>query len=142
MFPKLVRHSPKHQRGSMLVIALFVIVVLAFLGLNITKMLSSSNDSVIYEVLGQRALNAARSGIECRIAYTLTNVGPSTCIDGVTHFFPNVMGLENCQFTVEQSRKEVSDGSIKKAYYQITSTGLCEVGNIVVSRTVYIDAIM
>jgi MSHA biogenesis protein MshP len=132
----------KHQQGSMLVIALFVIVVLAFLGLTLTKILSSSNDNVIYEVLGQRALNAARSGIQCSLADTVNNSSSANCDNGVTYVFNDVAGLDNCQFTAEKISKEINDGSIKKDYYQFTSTGRCEVGSIVVSRTVYIDAIM
>jgi len=148
MFPKLTpQHSWKRQHGSMLVLALFVIVVLAFLGLTITKMLGSSNDNVIYEVLGQRALNAARAGIECQIAHNFPIAGAtSSCSEPLaspplTHVFDQVAGLENCQYSASTTNKTVIDGSKTLAYLQFSSTGQCTVGNIVVSRTVYIDAI-
>ncbi|KXI30113.1 hypothetical protein [Paraglaciecola hydrolytica] len=135
--------SFKKQRGSMLVIALFVIVVLAFLGLTLTKLLSGTNDNVIYEVLGQRAHNAARTGIECRLAEAFPIVGATAyCSTATPPNFDSVKGFENCRYDSTASTKIVKDGSKSLNYVQFSSTGTCEVGNIVVSRTVYIDAIM
>ena len=132
----------RQQRGSMLVIALFVIVVMAFLGLTLTQLLSSSNDKVIYEVLGQRAMNAARAGIECRIADTFPIAGAQAyCTSAQDKQFNNVPGLENCGYHTTVTNKTVQDGSTTLSYYQFSSTGQCQVGNVVVSRTVYIDAI-
>jgi MSHA biogenesis protein MshP len=140
----LLSQSWQRQQGSMLVIALFVIVVLAYLGLTVTKLLSASTDNVIYEVLGQRALNAARTGVECRIATTFPIAGASNpyCGTGVIPDLNNVAGLENCQYTASVNEKTVTDGSKSLSYFQFSSTGQCAVGNIVVSRTVYIDAIL
>ena len=137
---RVLVNSRQRQHGSMLVIALFVIVVLAYLGLTVTKLLSASNDKVIYEVLGQKALNAARSGIECRIAATITEVINTNCSNGAKKEFTNVPGLENCQYTSQVDQKTVKDKGITKFYYQFSSTGQCAVGNVVVSRTVYVDA--
>ena len=52
------------QRGCMLVISLLVILVLTLLGLTITRLLSSSSETIFYEVVAQRLLSAARAGIE------------------------------------------------------------------------------
>ncbi len=46
----------------MLVITLFVILVLAFLGITMINLLSGTSQSVIYEVLGARAQFAAQPG--------------------------------------------------------------------------------
>ena len=54
----------KRQRGSMLVMTLFIIIILAFLGITMVNLLSSSNQSVVYEVLGARAKMAAQSGVQ------------------------------------------------------------------------------
>ena len=67
----------RKQRGSMLVIALFIIIVLAILGLAMLRMLAASADSVVSEVYGQRALNAARAGVERSIAAAFPVVGAS-----------------------------------------------------------------
>ena len=74
-----VRHHPAKQRGSMLVISLFVIIVMALLGLTLSRLLSASSESIIYEVYGQRALNAARAGVEAQIALAFPISGTATC---------------------------------------------------------------
>lgn len=130
---------PLQQQGSMLVMALFVIVVLAYLGLTISRLLASGTDAVVHEVLGQRALNAARAGIECQLATTFAS---SPCTNLPQFTFTNVRGLENCTYQANVAQKNVIDGSLTRTYAQFTSIGQCAVGNIVVSRTVYIDAML
>lgn len=131
----------KHrQRGSMLVIALFVIIVFGLLGLTMTRLLSSSSETVIYEVLGQRALNAARTGLErCLAAKYPTPSSTATCAD---YTFVNVPGLENCRFSVSPSPDvTVVDGGNTFTYSKFTSVGRCDAGNIIVTREVYVDAL-
>ncbi|WP_340676981.1 MSHA biogenesis protein MshP [Paraglaciecola sp.] len=134
-------YSRKSQQGSMLVIALFVIVVLAFLGLTITKMLSATTDNVIYEVLGQRALNAARTGLECNLSakYPIPAQKPY-CVDLTVKDLSHVSGLENCRYTVSFNDVTVKDRGKTFTYSDFTSTGKCEVGNIIVTRTIYVDS--
>jgi MSHA biogenesis protein MshP len=139
MHHKKNRIFPRQQHGSMLVMALFVIVVLAYLGLTISRLLASGTDAVVHEVLGQRALNAARAGIECQLATTFAT---TPCANLPQFTFNNVQGLENCTYQASVSQKNVIDGSLTRTYAQFTSTGQCAVGNIVVSRTVYIDAML
>jgi MSHA biogenesis protein MshP len=141
MYPK---HQRIQQRGSMLVMALFVIVVLAFIGLSLNKMLASSADAIVHEVLGQRALNAAKAGIECQIAANLP-ISASTapyCSSPINFSFNNIAGLENCQYTTSSNSKVIRDGTLIQTYYEISSTGQCVVGDIVVSRTVYVDLML
>ena len=129
--------NQKHaQQGSMLVIALFVIIVLAMLGLTMTRLLSSSSETIIYEILGQRALNSARSGIECAVA---SQFGTG-CSQPSNKTFNNVAGLENCSYTVTTNNKAITDGAKTFTYWTFSSTGQCSAGNIIVSRTVYVDA--
>ena len=136
-------HFSRRSRGSMLVLAIFAIVVLAFLALTIGKLLSSSTDSVVHEVLGLRALNAARTGSECRLASLIpANSSSPYCGNPGYWQFNNIAGLENCQYTTRLVTKLVVDGGINHTYYQITSTGQCTAGNVVVSRTINVDAIL
>jgi MSHA biogenesis protein MshP len=141
MYPK---HQRAQQRGSMLVMALFVIVVLAFLGLSLNKMLASSADAIVHEVLGQRALNAAKAGIECQIAVNLpiSAANAPYCSSPTNFSFNNIAGLENCHYTSSSNSKVIRDGILIQTYYQISSTGQCVVGDIVVSRTVYVDLML
>jgi MSHA biogenesis protein MshP len=133
------RHS---QGGSMLVIALFVIIVLSLLGLTLTKVLSASSEAIVYEVYGQRALNAARAGAEAQVALAFPITGSASGADTAAFAFSAVAGLENCQYDAKCEQLTVTDGIINLAYYKFTSTGQCSAGNIIVSRTVYVDGIL
>lgn len=143
MFLKCRQHNllikPTKQRGSMLVIALFVIIVFALLGLTMTRLLSSSSETVIYEVLGQRALNAGRAGIECAVAGEFG----AGCENPVSKAFSDVAGLEKCQYSViKDGPKTITDGGKTFNYFAFTSTGQCREGKINVTRTVYVDAMV
>jgi MSHA biogenesis protein MshP len=138
------RASLIKQKGSMLVIALFVIIVFALLGLTMTRLLSSSSDAIIHEVYGLRALNAARTGIEQAISATfpLPPNTPSCNAASVTpvDFHPNIKGLENCSYVVDCERITVTDGATY-THYRFESTGSCQVGKILVSRRINVDAL-
>ena len=130
--------KPSTQRGSMLVIALFVIIVLGLLGLTMTRLLSSSSEAIIHEVLGQRALNAARAGINCAVAKQLG----TGCVNPSIKTFTGVAGLENCSYEYEISTpRSIVDESKKFTYWIFNSTGQCRVGNTIVTRSIYIDTI-
>jgi MSHA biogenesis protein MshP len=123
----------------MLVIALFVIIVLALLGLTMTRLLSSTSETIIHEVLGQRAINAARSGIECAVAAELG----AGCSNPVYKELNGVTGLENCSYSVvETPPKTITDGGETFTYLTFTGTGQCTAGKINVTRFVYVDAML
>jgi MSHA biogenesis protein MshP len=132
------------QRGSMLVISLFVIIVLALLGLTMTRLLSSSSESIIYEVLGQRALNAARAGIECALAEQFKQDPLETvCAHTARKEFNGIAGLENCSYDAKLPNSvAITDGVKNYAYLTFTSTGQCSAGKINVTRVIYIDAML
>ena len=126
------------QKGSAIVIAIFVIV--ALLGAGLVKILASSAESVAYEVIGTRAYAAAQTGAQ----WQLLEVFPhdtdtrTTCQSSITApDFSNVEGLENCEATVTCNDDGEFDGT---TYYIITSTGQCTVGGVITSRTVEIEA--
>jgi MSHA biogenesis protein MshP len=128
----------------MLVIALFVIIVLALLGLTLTKLLSTSSDAIIHEVYGKRALNAARTGVEQMISNAFPfapdtpscSVAPASPID----LNPNIKGLANCSYLAGCEVITVTDGATY-TYYRFESTGSCQVGNTLVSRNIKVDAL-
>lgn len=126
------------QRGSMLVIALFVIIVLALLGLTMTRLLSSSSETIIYEVLGQRAINAARAGVECAVADEFG----AGCSNPTFKEFSGVVGLEGCSYEVTPVSKSIEDGAKNFTYWTYSSTGQCTAGKINVTRFVYVDAML
>jgi MSHA biogenesis protein MshP len=141
----LRRHSqnfaatPISQQGSMLVIALFVIIVLGLLGLTMTRLLSSTSETIIHEVLGQRAINAAKSGIECAVAAKFG----AGCSNPDNKDLSGVAGLESCSYSVSETLpKAIKDGGRTFTYLTFTSTGQCTAGTIKVTRLVYVDAML
>ncbi len=56
--------SPRRQRGFALIAAIFLIVVLALLGMFIVRISGVQNQTVNVALLGARAFEAARTGIE------------------------------------------------------------------------------
>ena len=134
--------SPAKQKGSMLVIAVFVIIVFSLLGLTLTRMLASSSDAIIHEVYGLRALNAARAGVEKTISAAFPLSGSPSCNAASTQvdFNANIKGLENCSYLAGCRVISVIDGATYK-YYRFESTGSCQAGNILVSRRINVDAL-
>ena len=142
MRPNPMQCKFKHQRGSMLVISLFVIIVMALLGLTMLRLLTASADAVVHEVYGARALLAAQSTLELTLkdAFPLTQDGASVC-STQTKTYANVAGLENCSAVASCS---VTTGFVGETiqYYSFQSIGICSAGKVTASRTVAVDAIL
>ena len=62
------------QQGSMLVIAIFIIVVISLLAASLSRILSSTADSVANEVYSAKAYYAADSGMEYGIYQVLNGL--------------------------------------------------------------------
>ncbi len=155
----MFKSTPAKQRGSALVLALFIMVVMLLLGAALVRMLSSSGEAIAYEVVGTRAYNAANSGLQAKLAalFPLSNtamqcdevtsvtlltegaLAPADTVD--TNYLPNLnnsSGLANC------SVARLSCSNFKQygvTYYKLTSTGECKMdGSSVTSRTVVVEA--
>ncbi|RCU49835.1 hypothetical protein DU002_09365 [Corallincola holothuriorum] len=145
------------QRGSALLLALFIIVVLFVLGAGMIRLLGSSSESVTFEVYGVRAMQAAQTGVE-RVLTTLFPAGgldqhcdgtpTSPLLDdsfsssGTTALnLAGITGLANCASVVV----ECSDRKhLGVTYYYLVSTATCTVGGgstaLVMSRQVEVEA--
>lgn len=142
-------HSLKglgQQSGNMLIMSIFAILVLAFLGLSMSRLLGTSSATIVYEVYGLRALNAARSGLDQKVldVFAGQTSDASRCdADGsdsnlwVQEDFNNIPGMENCSVVALCTVTEVDSTN----YYRFESQGTCELEGegIVVSRTLAID---
>lgn len=146
--PNLV-YKPLHkQQGSALVMAIFIIVVVLLLATALVNMLSSSSNTIAYQVIGTRAFAAANSGAEMKLKelFPLDSVAQRCDINdlpGDTYFnqpyetIGNTAGLNNCFIRVICSDFE-HDSVI---YYKIQSTGTCDLDNSgQTSRTVVVEA--
>ena len=138
--PELNNQSQK-QHGSALVIALFIIVVMALLVGAMSKLLSASSESVSYEVLGTRAFFAAQSGMERTLSllYALDQINVTSCptlpplID-----FSAVAGLEQCNATLSCA-PAASTTETGVTHFYLTSTGRCGTGGVSSSRTIEME---
>lgn len=135
--------SPARQGGSMIVMALFAIIVLALLAATLINMINTSSNSVLYEVYGVRAKNAAQAGIqELAMASFPLGTGPQLCNQVIASpaSFSSISGFQACAFSARCTTEDISFNGEDYRYYRFSSTGSCEFNNIVVSRTLSVDA--
>ncbi|NQZ88440.1 MAG: pilus assembly PilX N-terminal domain-containing protein [Colwellia sp.] len=130
------------QSGSALVIAIFVIIVLSLLGAALVKTLDSSQESVAFEVFGTRAYNTAQTGIQWQLAQIFPLGGTIQTCASISNIPPDVSaisGFEGCEIilAVDACVDFLHDSS---RYYTITSTGQCNVGAEITSRTIEVEA--
>ena len=136
-------YSPlgKKERGSSLVIAIFILVVMSVLGAAMINMLRSNEQTYAYEVLGTRAYAAAQSGVQRKLQELFplgegTNI--SQCSTESTFSFTNHEGLNSCQATVSCSSKLHAESVIR--YFTVSSNGQCDINGEKTSRTIEVRA--
>ena len=130
--------SIKTQQGSSLVIAIFIIVVMALLGATLLKMVMTNEEDYAYEVLGTRAYNAAQTGLQWKLQQifplnTNPNVGACTD-DGLA--LTTVEGLNQCSAIVTCTA--ITHDSVN--YFTVTSVGQCNINGETTSRMVEVQA--
>lgn len=137
------KNNRLRERGSMLVMALFVLIVLALLAGTMITIISGSSKTVIHEVYGLRAQLAAQAGLEVLIAQSFP-VGTSAQVCNIntssSSSFSQIAGFRNCRFDAQCASSQIDFEGQTHRYYRFASTGYCEIGEGVVSRTVYVDA--
>jgi MSHA biogenesis protein MshP len=132
--------ASKKQQGSALVLALFIIVVTTLLGAALVRMISANSETIVYEVIGTRAYQAAQAGAQRKLSevFPLLPGSPECSQDTIYNEFSNVEGLGNCVATDVDCIEGPTVDDI--TYYTITSTGQCNVAEIFTSRTIEIKA--
>lgn len=136
--------SQKHNRGSALVIAIFVIVVMSLLGMALVKMMDSSQQNVAFEVLGTRAYSAAQSGAQWQLAQLfpvgLNSPSSNTCasVSQVPPALSNTAGLQGCYIVSPISCEDFLHDGVR--YYTVTSVGQCDIAGEVTSRIIEVEA--
>ncbi|MCC5826039.1 type II secretory pathway component [Alkalimonas sp.] len=119
--------NPRQHQGSALVVAIFVIVVIFGLLLAMSRILLSSSESVVYEVLGTRALLAAQSGLEL----AATQLFPleqetASCAAVSAQFILTGHGLSNCRVRLSCSASVSLDtGTSQGQLFLLQSSGEC-----------------
>jgi len=132
----------RQQRGSALVIAIFVIVVMLVLASALLRMGNNADEDVNLEVWSLRAFAAANSGADAALAPLFPVVGVNSRGCGVlrkigtpkedteTHIEviwtrPDVTGFHGCTVGLSCTRQS-ADGVTQ---YVVRSTAVCETGN-------------
>jgi len=148
MFLNLSRNtkSLNKQKGSALVLALFIMIVMTLLGTALVRMISSNAETIVYEVLGTRAYQAAQAGAQRKLSevFPLNATTPpmpptpGQCLGSKSYDFSAIVGLENCK----ASDVECIIGPTVQdiTYYTVISTGQCNIAGVFTSRTIEIEA--
>lgn len=141
----------KAQRGSALVLAVFIMVVVLMFGTTMMNIFNTSSENITQEVLGTRALAAANAGMQGQLQrlFPLNNAASlfDCGVDPDEDFnsFDDVSGLYTCTATVScENYATVNDVD----YYRLVSTGTCGSGTmesssdsiVLSSRTVVVEA--
>lgn len=138
--------SVKSQQGSMLVIAIFIIVVLGLLLSALANILNTSQQSVSYEVLGIRAQAAANAGAEVglyrilRLAQSCNVIASGSTIpttDIALTIDTTESVLAQCTVAVKCGQRAAINGSTY-TFYVLISIATCSSGNnhLTATRTI------
>ncbi len=129
---KTIKVIKTKQRGSSLVMAVFVIVVLSLLGSALVQVLSTSSEGIAQEVLGTRALAAANSGMQGQLQKLFPLKGVALSCPGVgsptTYDFSDITGLYTCKAVATCAIYIANLKGI--VYYRLNSTGSCGTGTV------------
>lgn len=107
------------QRGFSIVTAIFLLVVLSFLGVAMVTFSTSQHQSSAMDVLGARAYQAARAGIEWGAFQVLQNAG--ACAPSTT--LPALPGtLSGFSVTVTCTTSAHAEAGATVNLYLLTST--------------------
>lgn len=149
MFPE--RRQSKKMGGSALMIALFVIVVMAMLAAAMGRFFLDSSEKNTVEVRSVRALLAAQSGLEVALYRLFPNrtaaqpQPPAVCESSRTISFT---GLVDCQAVVQCRSVSATYNGVVSTGYRLQSVGTCGLRNDLtsaspdfrVSRTLMVEA--
>lgn len=153
MSPRAFPPAMAAQRGSAIMIALFVIVIMALLAAAMGRFLVDSSEKNTVEVRSVRALLAAQSGLEVALYRLFPNrpqVLPMVCapnVSAVSLPLSASPGLVGCQVVVSCKEIAVTYNNQSSTGYRLESVGTC--GNtdlnsanpdFAVSRTLMVEA--
>lgn len=136
---------PVNQQGSVLVIALFVMVILGLLVAAIARLMIDSNEKYSVEVLSVRALMAAHSGVEMSFYQLYPNGvwqaaasdanGNPGCAKISTSPSLSGSGFSGCSVSVSCSTVSAAVSTGVQTSYRLTSTGVCHGGGSALSSS-------
>ncbi|TAN68825.1 MAG: hypothetical protein EPN17_08605 [Methylobacter sp.] len=109
-----------YQSGFSLIAAIFLLVVIAALGLFTLTISTTQQQSSAMDALGSRAYQAAKAGIEWGVYQIIK--GGATCATFVQPTMPTGTQLSSFTVTVDCSSTAWTEGAASLSVYQLTST--------------------
>ncbi len=141
MFHKLPHPNTsfRKQRGSGIMMAVFIILFFTAMAAAIVKLQTASSDSVVVEVYSARALMAANSAAGAKLSEIFPISGAGSCSNTPNLGFSGA-GLENCSAAI--TCNSITDPASGITIYRVQSSGSCLFDNDTRStaRTVMIEA--
>lgn len=142
-------YALRRQRGFLMPLAVFIIVIMGGLALTMSRTVSQSNTSVIQTAIAMQAFYAADSGAQWGMNRLFYNAGTplsraavdASCaaLTGQSLNFATD-GLRNCNVQLQCAR--TIDASDTSSYYLISSAAHCGSAPIDAQRTVEVSAFM
>ncbi|SDI39990.1 MSHA biogenesis protein MshP [Ferrimonas sediminum] len=134
---------PSRQRGSTLIIALFVIVVMLMLGVALMQMLENQDDQMLLEVNGSRTWAAGQSGLDWGLARVLNRgaeVAATACTNAAGTLtpgagLPNNGGFPGCRVEVACTHMAFMVDGVARNRFMITADASCGPTGLTVNRS-------
>ncbi len=133
---------PSRQRGSTLIIALFVTVVMLVLGVALMQMLENQDDQMLLEVNGSRTWAAGQSGLDWGLARVLnrgTEIAATACANAAATLtpgagLPNNGGFPGCRVQVSCAHTPFMVDGVARNRFMITANASCGPSGLTVNR--------
>lgn len=139
MFPSQSPSFASKQRGSMLVIALVVAVLLLALGLTLSQVISAGASQNAWDYYGTRSYMAAQSGIERSLRDMVNHPSPNCAlVNGQVYSF-NAEQLEQCNVRIACASATYTNPSGTMSLFKLDSEARCTIGDIATSRAVTVE---
>ncbi|WP_258239834.1 pilus assembly PilX family protein [Pseudidiomarina homiensis] len=141
-------NAPPLQRGAALAVALFVLLIVALLGLTLVRALNDSANAVASDVLGTRAQLAAQSGVQLLMTelYPLdaelnTTICPARSGNEppvVRNYSFAAQGLTQCDAAVRCNQLQLSH-PYSGTHVRIIAEGSCTGGDFNFSKRILVE---
>jgi MSHA biogenesis protein MshP len=143
MSPNFIQHPshvnmPRGQRGSALIISIFVITVMFLLASALINIVKDGDDAFNQEAMGTRALATANSGADAALAALFPLTGSVANCTNVSPTWtpPTSVGFSGCRVNLNCETYVVGT----ETQYRIRSEAICESGLMRVRRQVEVEA--
>ncbi len=145
MFPR------RHQRGFLIPLAAFIIVVMGLMALTISRTTTQTGIATTQEQASLQAFYAGESGAQYimnqlfyRTANPVTRASAEsacTAVNGTSKSFSTV-GLRLCSAELSCTASVNTAGPDIRTYFSIQSRGVCAFGDITAERTIAVSAVL